>query len=649
MKFNMETDGTTTSGYLAPVLSMESRTSGWELNGTFLSSYDGRRAEPENAGSVELYRENRLQNRREDVILQKAAAGEIANEATRTHPELILDESNLLPFDFLRTGDRLGRAVVKIQRGDGAAGTGFLVAPGILLTNHHVLPDVATAASARAVANFEVSPPNDPSGRSHATPLDPDALFVTNAELDFTFCGVNGLDFLGVVPLNRNSLNIVAAEYVNIIQHPRGRPKEVALQDSQVVKADNVVVHYSCDTEPGSSGSPVFNNQWRLVALHHASIVTDDPQGRRASGANPALRYLNEGIRLSAIAIWLETAEANTPALRDQVARLRASFSGLDPQIGFFGALGRHARGRNAAEVVVESYRKGADDLDLAFWNLKDIRRGFTDRLSDIGWVLAEMGVDLWFLSHINAAQARMLCEHLESHYQLEYRHMVVRGVSGPALAVIYRLSEGLTVDRSLHVLDGATNALRARATSGQGRLVPVELIPICRDATSPLVPDRLPGPEPGTMRVWIGDGLTETHLRSLADSGRVAVCSAIGRDGALAVIAGPDAAIGPIFASPNLSHISGSTETFHIVRDRQWPCAIQTLGGHRPIALRIVLDAYPTSGHAPRTSLATFGQESLLDPSLDPRIERTLRNLVQRIVAESRGQSVTDGSGGSA
>jgi V8-like Glu-specific endopeptidase len=27
-------------------------------------------------------------------------------------------------------------------------------------------------------------------------------------------------------------------------------------------------VEYEVDTEPGSSGSPVFNNQWELVALH---------------------------------------------------------------------------------------------------------------------------------------------------------------------------------------------------------------------------------------------------------------------------------------------------------------------------------------------------------------------------------------------
>ena len=31
-----------------------------------------------------------------------------------------------------------------------------------------------------------------------------------------------------------------------------------------------VLHHYSTDTEAGSSGSPVFNDQWEVVALHHS-------------------------------------------------------------------------------------------------------------------------------------------------------------------------------------------------------------------------------------------------------------------------------------------------------------------------------------------------------------------------------------------
>ena len=338
-----------------------------ELNGAFLCNYDGTRAGP-NPLMVHAFRKptppigDGAGN--SGMVLHSTTAAPEARPGTRGRYELIVDQSNLLPFDFFRTGDRLGRAVVKIQRGDGASGTGFLVAPDVLLTNHHVLPDAATAAEARAVANYERTPPADPAGASAIVALDPEALFVANAELDFTFCGVRGLDYLGVVPLNRDSLGVAEREYVNIIQHPRGRPKEVAVQDNRVVKADNVVVHYSCDTEPGSSGSPVFNNQWRLVALHHASVPADGAGGDDPPEGMP--KYLNEGIRLSAIAVWLESPRADDAHDPAHVARLRSLFSGVDPQIGYFGTLGRAGAGKTAAAMVVESYHGRDDDLDLA-------------------------------------------------------------------------------------------------------------------------------------------------------------------------------------------------------------------------------------------------------------------------------------------
>ena len=52
-------------------------------------------------------------------------------------------------------------------------------------------------------------------------------------------------------------------------------------------------MHYSADTEPGSSGSPVFNDQWEVIALHHASVRA--PEHTEFGGV------LNEGIRVSAI------------------------------------------------------------------------------------------------------------------------------------------------------------------------------------------------------------------------------------------------------------------------------------------------------------------------------------------------------------
>jgi V8-like Glu-specific endopeptidase len=53
-------------------------------------------------------------------------------------------------------------------------------------------------------------------------------------------------------------------------------------------------LQYTTDTLPGSSGSPVFNDAWKVVALHHAggNLVTN-PRGDRM--------FANQGILMAKI------------------------------------------------------------------------------------------------------------------------------------------------------------------------------------------------------------------------------------------------------------------------------------------------------------------------------------------------------------
>jgi len=594
------------------------------LNGTFLGRYDGP------PGSS-----NRVYQSAPAVTLEVPVI-----EQTPGNLELILDASStLLPFHFLRTGDRLGRAVVKLLRGDGGSGTGFLVAPGILLTNHHVLPDPAAAATAITLANYETAPPGAPMGRPASVPLDPDSLFVTNAELDFTFCAVRGLDFLGSVTLDRNSLNIGPSETVNIIQHPRGRPKEVAIKDNHVIKADSVVIHYACSTEPGSSGSPVFNNQWEPVALHHASVVSDGPEARPVGGSGggppavgtlgePQTRYLNEGIRISAIALWLETAEANTDLLRGHAARLREIFGGIDPQVGFFGALGRKSYGRTAPEVVVESYRGDTDDLDLAFWNIRGLESTFHNVIAEIGKVIADMGMDLWCLSHVDDICISALREHLDAHFHLDFEFFHEPAGVHPALALLYRRSKALAVERRSWGVDLPEGVelpplITVRALTRRCGTVSFQLVPVVRA----LNPNAASAHYAEAVRLairrghgeldWIIVGettvlLAPDRLHVLADSDRDLLAAASEHDGALALLTTPRSRVGQVFVSPNLRPAFGLPETLTVTQDRNLPPLLTELGGYRPIALRLAFE------HEPRPLPDT--------PSTEPGRSTTLR-----------------------
>jgi hypothetical protein len=82
-----------------------------------------------------------------------------------------------------------------------------------------------------------------------------------------------------------------------VIGHPQGlNQPQFSLQDNLLLDYDSTYVHYRSPTEPGSSGSPVFDDKWALIAVHHAGS-TDTPRLNQRGGSYAA----NEGIRLSAI------------------------------------------------------------------------------------------------------------------------------------------------------------------------------------------------------------------------------------------------------------------------------------------------------------------------------------------------------------
>lgn len=624
-------------------------TSTFELNGAFLKPPAPEAGPGHGAG--EDPRDGR--SLRE---FQAASPLHLPLPLSRPDYELILESGNFLPFDFLRVGDRIGRAVVKLQRGDGAVGTGFLVAPDILLTNNHVLPDEDTAGAAYALANYERKPPDDPGGRPAVARLRPDLLFITNAELDFTFCSVEGVDFLGTVPLHRDSFGVVTHEYVNIIQHPRGRPKEVALQDNLVVRADNLVVQYSCDTEPGSSGSPVFNNQWRLIALHHASVVTDVPGGRHArSEPDPSVRYLNEGIRLSAIAVWLETFEPESPAQRRQVERLRAIFEGLDPQIGFFGALGRKSEGKSAAQVIAESYRGDSGSLDVAFWDLHGLDGFVRDRLDDLSQVVATMGMDVWVLSHVDPIKVDALCEYLETCYRLDYRRCHERS-PGPdrSLSIIYRRSAALGVEVVGGDEPGRPFRLRVRRRSRQGETRGVCIVPLPYVGPSDGCPNRAghvlaaaldPGDDDWLLLGASPSLREQSYLEALRDASGRTVLAAEGRDGSAILAAAPRSQVDRIYTSPNLTPVLGDSGGLIVAGDRDLPVGIRLFGEHRPIAVRLTWhepDPARAAGPAPAPP-APPASAPPIEPFPEEALERALRGMLDRMIAEGRLQ-VTPG-----
>ncbi len=189
--------------------------------------------------------------------------------------KIIGGQSTILRVNWLEKALKASKSVCKISRTDGEVGTGWLIAGGWLVTNNHVLPSVELAKTATAEFNFELDMFGDAKNRV-AYELDTSD-FRTDAALDFTRIKVKDrtdkpLKEWGFLEIDPEAVP-VKGEPVTIIQHPEGEDKQIALNANDVLGQQGVFLYYSTDTKGGSSGSPVFNKNWKVVAIHHAGVT----------------------------------------------------------------------------------------------------------------------------------------------------------------------------------------------------------------------------------------------------------------------------------------------------------------------------------------------------------------------------------------
>lgn len=175
-------------------------------------------------------------------------------------------------------------------------GTGFLVGPDLLMTNYHVLETVINQTTpAEAVGfrfDFKLAADGVTLRMGEIFRLATSDWLVESSlrgQLDYVLvrlAGTPGQQPVGGQPgapprqwLRPTAHHFVIGEPLFILQHPQALPLQLAPGAVTTLAADGRTVAYSANTLPGSSGSPCFNADWELVAIHH----TGDPQGNEGS------------------------------------------------------------------------------------------------------------------------------------------------------------------------------------------------------------------------------------------------------------------------------------------------------------------------------------------------------------------------------
>ncbi len=214
--------------------------------------------------------------------------------------------------------------------GTTAYGTGFLLAPDIVITNYHVVEQVITGkAPASSVsllfdyhlrddgvtphvgASYTLAAHDWLIDSSPYSPLDltaHEAVATAPDQLDYALlriAGAPGNELVqggsgtlsvprGWIALPTNTYPFAAHTPLLIVQHPDGKEQKLAIDTDAIIGMNNngTRVRYRTNTEPGSSGAPCFDAHWNLVALHHAG----DPN--YAALHQPGY---NQGIPFSAI------------------------------------------------------------------------------------------------------------------------------------------------------------------------------------------------------------------------------------------------------------------------------------------------------------------------------------------------------------
>lgn len=233
---------------------------------------------------------------------------------------------------------KVGRIIVKEDGEVVGYATGFMVSEELLLTNWHVFKTEESVGDSIIQFDYELDINGNPkNGISYQ--LSTTIFYGSDKSLDYCLVGVESNDLtnnhhlseIGFLLLNPivGKLGDQGVERLNLIHHPNGDFKQLSIRENKFDRILPTSIWYKSDTSQGSSGSPVFNDQFQVVALHHMGVADKDEHGNYIDKDKNIIPVVdnkidiskvhwiaNEGIRISVIRRHLPTKFPEHPLIQ---------------------------------------------------------------------------------------------------------------------------------------------------------------------------------------------------------------------------------------------------------------------------------------------------------------------------------------------
>ena len=193
------------------------------------------------------------------------------------------------PAAWMQNALQVARSVGRVEGPSVAVGTGVLIdgdwiAPGwhgqvLFLTAAHVCSSLLSPSDpglSPQECQVTFALPNSEQDTGRLSVSVASEVFTSPIdELNVTLLRLDDLPLEFAPPMTaalpETRFTVLPGDQVSVVGYPHGGELQFSLTNGGVTGVDDASLMYTNPTSPGSSGSPVFDSDWRLVGLHYAA------------------------------------------------------------------------------------------------------------------------------------------------------------------------------------------------------------------------------------------------------------------------------------------------------------------------------------------------------------------------------------------